>query len=76
MIRFLLLGGRWGPVPWTFFVALGGACLFATVLFALLDPTWSTYPTVGWLEVSLLAVISATLLAVGLHRRARELRRS
>ena len=75
MIRFLLLGGRWGPVPWRFFVALGGACLLAAVLFALLNPTWAIYPVVGETETAVLVVIAATLLVVGLYRRAQDLRR-
>jgi hypothetical protein len=74
MIRFLLLGGRWGPVPWNVFVALGASCLMAMVLVVLLYPLWSTLPLLGAIETTMLSAAGAGLLGVGAHRRAREVR--
>ena len=71
MIRFLLLGGQWGPVPWTALASLGGSFLGAAGLFVLLDPTWSTYPWVGALVSSGLAVSGAILVLLGIARRRR-----
>jgi hypothetical protein len=72
MIRFLLLGGRFGPVPWTILTALGGSFLGAAALFALLYPLWSTYFPVGLIVVGGLVTVGLALLAVGAHRRRRD----
>ena len=71
MIRFLLLGGRFGPVPWNILVVLGGVFLLAAGLFVLLDPSWFTYPLVGFLETGAFAAAGVALVAVGAYRRRR-----
>lgn len=70
MIRYLLLGGRWGPVPWNVLVALGVACLAAAALFVLLVPSWSTYLLPGLIEAGGLGGAGVVLLAIGARRRA------
>jgi hypothetical protein len=68
MIRFLLLGGRWGPVPAPAFLALAGACLGAALL-SFLYTLGSAFETVGRIEAGIFAIAGVTLLSVGLHRR-------
>jgi hypothetical protein len=71
MIRFGLLGGRWGPIPWELFVTLGGSCLGAAALFVWLESPWlpgSWYRLVGWVP---LTVAGLALVAVGAGRRSR-----
>lgn len=67
MIRFGLLGGKWGPAPAAAFLALGGACLGASVL-TIAYTFGSGVAVVGWIEATILAVAGATLLAIGLRR--------
>jgi len=69
MIRYLLLGGRWGPVPGTFLLALGAACLGAAALFGVLYNRWSSDPLVGFVELAVLVLAGAVLLGVGLRRK-------
>jgi len=68
MIRFGLLGGKWGPAPAEAFLALGGALLGASgLLFAY---TFGSGPAVvGWIEAAVFALAGAPLLAIGLRRR-------
>jgi hypothetical protein len=68
MIRWGLLGGRWGPVPAEAFLALGGACLAAAVLLVVVS-AGAPLAFVGWIEGGILGAAGATVLAVGLHRR-------
>jgi len=75
MIRFGLLGGRWGPAPWQFFVALGGSSLVAAALFVVLYRDWGTERWLGGTEVVILLAVAITLLALGLRRRRRAVRR-
>jgi hypothetical protein len=72
MIRFLLLGGRWGPVPWQFLLALGLACLAAAGLFWALYGQRSTDPFLGAAEVAILGVTAVVLLTIGIRRRGRD----
>lgn len=71
MIRYLLLGGRWGPAPWQFWIALGASCGAAAGLFLALYPWRSGEPWLGGIESGILAVAAVALLAVGLVRRRR-----
>lgn len=70
MIRWGVLGGRWGPVPWPIFLVLGAAFLGSAGLLAVL--TWGS-PWFGLrlVEASGALVAGTVLLAVGFHRRAR-----
>lgn len=72
MIRYLLLGGRWDPVPWQTLLALGLACLSAAGLFWVLYGRWSTEPLLGGAEVAILGLAAAVLITFGLRRRGRD----
>jgi hypothetical protein len=75
MLRWGLLGGERPPLPWEFFVALGGAVLgVCPVLLALLFPWWATYPILGLLELAVFVTAGAALLAAGADRRRAESR--
>jgi uncharacterized membrane protein YhhN len=76
MLRYGLLGGSLGPLPWQIFITLGGAFLAAGLIFAVLFPLWSTYAWAGALEMGVSLVVGAVLLAVGWARRSRELKRA
>jgi hypothetical protein len=71
MIRYLLLGGRWGPLPWQFLAALGVCCLGAAGLFYLMFGRWSNDRLLGGVDLAILLTTAAVLLAVGAHRRGR-----
>jgi hypothetical protein len=75
MLRYGLLGGSLGPVPWEIFITLGTAILTAGLVFAALFPLWSTYAWIGALEVGVSLTIGAVLVAVGGARRSRDPRR-
>lgn len=68
MIRWGLLGGKWGPVPAEALLAIGGACLAAAVLL-LAASSGSPLAIVGWVEAAILGAAGTTLVAVGVHRR-------
>jgi len=72
MIRFLLLGGRWGPVPWQVFVVLGFSCLGAAGLFWALYPRWTSDPVLGGIEEGILGAASVVLVAIGARRRQKD----
>ncbi len=75
MLRFGLLGGRWGPFPWELFVTLGSSCVTAAVLLVALVPAGSLGPWVEGAEVLALAGSGIALLLAGLARRSRAGRR-
>jgi hypothetical protein len=71
MLRYGLLGGTRPALPWEFFLTLGGSCLGAGALFAILFPLWSTYAWAGITETAAFAVAGGVLVAVGVVRRRR-----
>jgi hypothetical protein len=70
VIRFFLLGGRLGPVPWQLLFVMGVACLGASVLILLVGSGVLYYAVVE-VESAVFAVAGASLLAVGIVRRGR-----
>lgn len=76
MLRYGLLGGTRPPLPWEFFITLGGAALVAGVLYVVLFPFWSTYPAVGLVETAAFGVAGSILIAVGGIRRGRTPKRA
>ena len=75
MIRYSLLGGTVGPVPWEMFVTMGGSLLAAAALFPLLFPLWSTWPLVGVAMTLVFATPGIVLLLLGAHRRKHDPRK-
>ena len=75
MLRYGLLGGTRPPMPWEFFVTLGGALCLAAGLFALLFPLWSTYPGLGLGEAGTFLLAGAILLGMGFRRRRQDRQR-
>ena len=71
MLRYGLLGGTRPPLPWEFFVTIGGAGLAAGGLFVALFPFWRAYPLVGLIETAAFGVAGSVLIAVGGVRRRR-----
>jgi hypothetical protein len=55
---------------------MGGALVAAGLLFTVLYPLWSTYAWVGLLEMGVFLIAGCVLLAAGLVRRRRGLRKS
>jgi len=76
MLRYGLLGGSRPNLPWEFFISMGGALVAAGLLFTVLYPLWSTYAWVGLLEMGVFLIAGCVLLAAGLVRRRRGLRKS
>jgi len=70
VLRWGLLGGERPPLPWEFFVAIGGAVLaVCPVLFVLLFPWWAQFPVLGLVELAVFLAAGTALLLVGLLRR-------
>jgi hypothetical protein len=74
MIRFGLLGGRWGPFPWELFVTLGGSCLGGALLFVAITALWTPGRGLVLVEPLPLVVAGLVLLPVGFARRSRQKR--
>ncbi len=70
MLRFFLLGGRWGPVPAVLLVVLGAAALGAAGI-VLVVTAGGPFSWVGTIEAVVFALIGAALLSVGLVRRGK-----
>lgn len=71
MITALRLGGAIGPLPWVFFVVLGGSCFLAGGVFVFLFPLWSAYFVVGAIEEGIFLGGGTALLIAGVLRRSR-----
>jgi hypothetical protein len=71
VIRYGLWGGARPPVPWEFFVTIGGAALAAGTAFVVIFPLWNSYPVLGYAETAVYAVAGSALVVAGLVRRSR-----
>ena len=70
VLRWGLLSGERPPLPWEFFVSIGGALLLAGPVFvAVAYPWWSSLPVLGWLEVAISLVAGGGMVAAGVVRR-------
>ncbi len=76
MLRYGLLGGSRPPLPWEFFITIGGASIAADLLFTVLYPLWNTFAWAGAIETGVFLIVGGVLVAVGPSRRSRDQRRS
>ncbi len=70
MLRFFLLGGRWGPVPAALFVVIGVAA-FGAAGIVLAATLGTPLAPVGSAEALVFVLVGSVLAVLGLVRRRR-----